>query len=215
MGPPHSTMQGCFSVLSPCRLQTEQEALALAHEQPMAPRIQMSRVVGSLEEQFAELGIPNIDARLLGGVEDGNGVSATHFDHDADDLVEARTWNAPGCDKGQLGRGIFGNETTAETVQSCLELLQGALSARDIVGVVVAANDQYVVCRVVHLLIEIQEGLAPFLGLAVEHQASAITPIVAVGHVVFLGNEIVPCLRKGTFVFFHIAVANDVLERMP
>ena len=82
-------------------------------------------------------------------------------------------------------------------------------------GVTKAANDQYVVCRVVHLLIEIQEGLAPFLGLAVEHQASAITPIVAVGHVVFLGNEIVPCLRKGTFVFFHIAVANDVLERMP
>ena len=96
MGPPHSTMQGCFSVLSPCRLQTEQEALALAHEQTMAPRIQMSRVVGSLEEQFAELGIPNIDARSFGGVEDGNGVSATHFDHDADDLVEARTWNAPG-----------------------------------------------------------------------------------------------------------------------
>ena len=111
---------------------------------------------------------------------------------------------------GQLGRGIFGNETTAETVQSCLELLQGALSARNIVGVVVAANDQYVVCRVVHLFIEVQEGLAPFLGLAVEYQASAIAPIVAVGHVVFLGHEIVPCLRKGTFVVFHIAVANDV-----
>ena len=185
MALPHSTMQGSLSVLSPCRLQTEQEALAFAHEQTMALRIQMSRVVGSLEEKFAELGIPNIDARSLGGVEDGNGVSATHFDHDADDLVEARTWNAPGCDESQLGRGIFGNETTAETVQSCLELLQGALSARNIVG------------------------------LAVEHQASAITPIVAVGHVVFLGNEIVPCLRKGTFVFFHIAVANDVLERMP
>ena len=166
--------------------------------------------VASLEVDLAELLVCGKDIAVAGGIEHGDSVGAADIEHGIHDLLAQTAHEILACPRGEeedFGTRVFRYEAAAEDAETLSEHIDadGVYASRN--GIVVTGNDDDIVQRVLHFGVALVHGGPP--PLEVQGYAVAITPVVEVLHLVFLGELIVPGVLHRLTVVAHIAVADD------
>lgn len=182
-------------------------------QEPVVPlRVEMRVIsLSTLKVYLAEAVASGEDVAVVVSIEDGDSHGAADFFGGVHDDFKVGVVVGPGGKPEDVGLRIFLYQPLAQPGTLLPIIGQGRCGVGDIVGqvcrIVVSGDDHHDVERVVHLLIAVDDGRSP--RLHVYGHATAIAPIIVIGHPVFLGQFVMPGVFHGILVILDIAVADD------